>query len=67
MAFTPFKKLKEKRRKKKQRRKKYDPSPLGSMQMKIDALARERQEIKYKISITHSKPLPQIIFNTITK
>ena len=51
MAFTPFKKLREKRRKKKQRRKKYDPSPLGSMQMKIDDLARERQEIKSKDKI----------------
>lgn len=48
MAFTPFKKIKEKRRKKKQRRAKYDPSPLGSIQMRIDDLAREREEIKSK-------------------
>tara|TARA_Y100001963_G_scaffold109893_1_gene151990 strand:+ start:357 stop:620 length:264 start_codon:yes stop_codon:yes gene_type:complete len=51
MAFTPFKKMRDKRKKKKQRRAKYDPSPLGSMQMRIDDLAKERDEIKSKDKI----------------
>tara|TARA_R110002020_G_scaffold288669_2_gene504153 strand:- start:25447 stop:25713 length:267 start_codon:yes stop_codon:yes gene_type:complete len=48
MAFTPFKKIKEKRKKRKERRAKYDPSALGSLQMRIDDLAKERGEIKSK-------------------
>ena len=55
MAFTPFKKMKEKKRKRKQRRAKYDPSPLGSMQMRMDDLAKERDEIKGKDKISTSE------------